>query len=100
MLTPSRYEKGRLFLMDNIMNHIMTCILPLIFSVPLVVLLAGGVTALAKRLEGTKMNSDTLYGTTADSMIRSASEDTHVHGTARSREVTSHAGGSAPLPFP
>ncbi len=88
--------------MNGIMNHIMTCILPLIFSVPLVVLLAGGVAALATRLEGTK-NSATLYGTTADSMIRSASEaseDARVHPIARSRGATSRAGGSPPLPFP
>ena len=91
--------------MNGIMNHIMTCILPLIFSVPLVVLLAGGVTALATRLEGTK-NSATLHGTTVDNMIRSASEaseaseDARVHPTARSRGVTSRAGGSPPLPFP
>ncbi len=86
--------------MDGIMNHITTCILPLIFSVPLVALLAGGITALAMRLEGTK-NSATLYGTTtADSMIRSASEDARVHGAAtRSRGVTSHARGSSPLSF-
>ena len=85
--------------MNGITNHIVTCILPLIFSVPLVVLLAGGVTALATRLEGTK-NSATLHGTTADSMIRSASEDARVHPIARSRGATSRAGGSPPLPFP
>ncbi len=85
--------------MNDIMNHIMTCILPLIFTVPLVVVLAGGVTVLATRLEGTK-NSATLNGTPADSMIRSAGEDVRVHPTARGREVTSRAGGSPPLPFP
>ena len=86
--------------MNGIMNHIMTCLLPVIFSVPLVVV-AGGVTALATRLEGTK-NSATLHGTTADSMIRSASEaseDARVHPSARSREVTSRAGTSPQLPF-
>lgn len=85
--------------MNSIMNHIMTCILPLILSVPLVVLLAGGVTALATRLEGTK-NSDILSGTTANDMSRSASEDVCAHGSARSREVTSRAGAAPPLPFP
>ncbi len=77
----------------------MTCILPMILSVPVVVLLAGGVTALAMRLEITK-NSDTLYSTTANGVIRSASEDARVHGTAGSTGVTSGAGISLPLPSP
>ncbi len=81
------------------MNGIMTCILPLIFSVPLVMLLAGGMTALANVLEGAK-NSDTLYSTTANDMICSASEDASIHGTSRSRGVTSRAGISPPLPSP
>ena len=85
--------------MNSIMNHIMTCILPLIISVPLVVLLAGGVTALATRLEGTK-NGATLHGTTADSMIRSGSEDDRVHPIPRNRAAGLRAAGSPPLPFP
>lgn len=69
------------------MNSIMTCILPLFFSVPLVVLLVGGMTVLATRLEGAK-NNDTLYGTTADGMIRSASEDARVHGYRKKQEAS------------
>lgn len=72
----------------------MNCILPLIFSVPLVVVLAGGMTALATVLEGIK-NSDTLYGTTANDII---CNDIDLKNCKQ--EVTSRAGVSPSLSFP
>lgn len=72
----------------------MNCILPLIFSVPLVLLLAGGMTILATVLEGAK-NSDTLYGATANDLVCNAIDLKHCK-----QEVTSRAGFSPPQPFP
>ncbi len=69
----------------------MNCLLLLIFSVPLVVVLVGGMTALATMLEGTK-NSGTLYGTTTADMICNAIDLKN----CKHEEVTSRVGISPP----
>ncbi len=75
----------------------MNCILPIVFSVALIVLLVGGMTALAAVLEGAK-NSDTLYGTTANNLICGAGEDTHIHGCRKVMTPQPSAMATTPQP--
>lgn len=70
----------------------MNCLLLLVFSVPLGVLLVGGITALATVLEGTN-NSATFYGTTVNDRICSASEDARLYGPRKEQRSHLARGG-------